>query len=136
MIIGFSGTRNGMTGVQATLLEGLLPGKMLRFLHGSCYGADVEAAQLVRILFEKRVLIVAYPGVRFGVNIVAAKSHVDDWVMPAEDYLERNRRIVHDCDELIACPGAGVSKGTWYTINYARKCEKPVTIIHADGAIE
>ena len=136
MIIGFSGTRNGMTEVQVTLLEGLLPGKMLRFLHGSCYGADVEAAQLARTLFGKRVLIVAYPGIRFGSTTLAAKSNVDDWTMPVEDYLERNRRIVHDCDELIACPGEGVSKGTWYTIKYARKCGKPVTIIHADGAIE
>lgn len=43
-------------------------------------------------------------------------------------YHHRNRLIVEACDELVAF-WDGSSTGTKYTINYAKRMNKPVTII-------
>jgi hypothetical protein len=45
-------------------------------------------------------------------------------------YLKRNEAIVDECDVLLAFFAGGKSKGTQYTVNYAKKTNKPV-IIHS-----
>jgi hypothetical protein len=56
MIVGFTGTRDGMTGPQRRTLTGMLAfvamggDRVAEFHHGSCRGSDVEAARLAREL--------------------------------------------------------------------------------------
>ncbi len=136
MIIGFSGTRHGMTDVQQAVFEGLIE-KPTEFRHGSCRGSDVQAARIVRKLFKDHIPIIAHPGPSGDSN--REDSGVDDEKRPSRSHLARNRDIVNACDLLIACPFESVEQtrgGTWYTIRYARNRGTKVTIIYPDGGIE
>lgn len=136
MKLGFTGTSKGMTDLQATMLEGLLP-ILESFHHGSCKGSDVEAARLVRKTFKVHKTIIAYPGPDNDPSNEI--SGVDDIVKPPKTHFARNRDIVNDTDELIATPAEMVEQetgGTWYTIRYAIKMGKLVTIIWPDGGLE
>lgn len=146
--ISITGTRRGLTDLQDVLLDGLLDfgglGETGEFHHGSCRGVDVQAAQLVcRSFVPGKVRIVAHPGHSakgrdLAENADYADSGVDDEVLPSKTHFARNRDLVTLCDELIACPGKmeeEASGGTWYTINYARKVGKPLTIIWPDGGL-
>lgn len=133
-IVGFTGTRHGMTDVQATVLEGFLR-PMAEFHHGSCKGADVEAARIVRRTFAHPVRIIAHPGP--DDDQCRDESGVDDETLPGLTHFARNRDIVDQCDELIACPREPTEQpkgGTWYTIRYARKRGVKVTVIWPDGS--
>lgn len=46
------------------------------------------------------------------------------WVSVEGGYLARDRQMARDCDLCLAIWN-GVSRGTWYTYNYARKLGKP-----------
>ena len=141
MKLGFTGTRHGMTEVQENKFYDLLA-NVDEFYHGSCAGADVRAAQLVRQMFWKDVNIVAMPGP--DDDSWQTSSGVDDITLPTRSHFVRNRDIVERCDELYATPKEWVARpawkgmmgGTWYTINYAIKKKKPVTIIWPDGSTE
>lgn len=53
-----------------------------------------------------------------------------------EDLLARNRDIVDETEILIACPGhmhEELRSGTWSTIRYAVKIQRPHIIIWPDG---
>ena len=136
MIVGFTGTRNGMTDEQIAIFEGLIP-RPASFHHGSCKGADVQAARIVRKLFRDHIPIIAHPGPDGDSN--REDSGVDDEKCPPRSHLARNRDIVNLCDLLIACPFESEEQprgGTWYTIRYARNRGVNVTIIYPDGGIE
>lgn len=136
MKLGFTGTRNGMTELQKTIFEGLLQ-PMEEFHHGSCRGADVEAARIVHHTFELSPTIVCHPGP--DDDPCREASGVDDEVRPPKTHFARNRDIVNETDELIATPADMAEQergGTWYTIRYAQRVRKPVTIIWPDGSIE
>ena len=45
-------------------------------------------------------------------------------------YYERNMRIVNACDAVLAIVGNRKTGGTYYTIGYAEKMGKPITICH------
>lgn len=135
MRLGFTGTRHGLTDVQAVLLRGLLGG-ITSFHHGGCRGADVEAARMVRRSCTVPKTIICYPGPVSDSN--QEDSGVDDEVRKPMAHLARNKRIVDDTDELFACPfemTPQVRGGTWFTIRYAIKKGKPVTIIWPDGGL-
>lgn len=53
------------------------------------------------------------------------------------DYLKRNHNIVDSCTHLFACPHDEeiMRSGTWATVRYARKQNKPITIIWPDGSM-
>lgn len=135
MKMGFTGTRLGLTDAQVCILEGLL-GKVTEFHHGSCIGADILAAKMIRELYGMTVKIIAHPGPK-GDETNAA-SGVDDYTMPPKTHFLRNRHIVDSVDAVIACPGHTNSKfgGVWYTINYAKKKGVKVTIITPEGNIQ
>ena len=137
MKIGFTGTRHGMTAAQkqgfASLVIQLQP---TEFHHGSCLGADVEAAVIVRGEMVNKCKIVAHPGP--DEDDWQEPSGVDDETLPGKTHFARNRDIVAACDLLIACPIINVPMnhgGTWYTINHARKMGKPVRIVQPDGEL-
>jgi hypothetical protein len=134
--VGFTGTRRGMTDVQMCMFEGMLTRTPAEFHHGSCRGADVEAARIVRRTFLYPVRIVCHPGP--DGDPCQEDSGVDSERLAPKTHFARNRDIVNACDKLIACPGEMQEQargGTWYTINYARKVGKPVTIIWPNGGI-
>lgn len=136
MIIGFSGTRHGMNDVQRALFEGLIK-EPTEFHHGSCRGSDIQAARIVRSLFRNHIPIICHPGPDGDGN--REDSGVDDEKRPPRSHLARNRDIVNACDLLIACPFENEEQargGTWYTINFAKKTGKKVTIIFPDGGVE
>lgn len=132
--IGFTGTRYGMTDLQAAVFEGLL-GDVKAFHHGSCKGADVEAAHIAHKAFPL-ARIVCHPGPDGDEHQV--NSGVDHERWTPKTHFARNRDIVAACDEMIACPKEMQEQqygGTWFTVRYARKIGKQVTVIWPDGSI-
>jgi hypothetical protein len=118
-VIGFTGTRRGMTTRQVETLTKLLRGGIATLHHGGALGADREAVGIAE---------------RLG---IACVGHV-----PAEHnpkaLLARNHDIVAAVDGLIAAPH-GIEEqarsGTWATVRYARAARKPVVIIWPDGTL-
>lgn len=51
-----------------------------------------------------------------------------DVLLEALDYLPRDRKIVDSTECLIGCPKSDVpaKSGSWYTINYGKKINRPV----------
>lgn len=134
--LGFTGTRNGMTDFQAAVFEGLLS-DLEAFRHGSCQGADIQAARIVRKTFLCPIKIIAMPGP--DDDPYREKSGVDDETLPGKTHFARNRDLVDASDEIYATPATMTEQrlgGTWYTIRYAVKTGKRVTIIWPDGSIE
>jgi hypothetical protein len=139
MIIGFTGTRNGLTDEQdealSELVNRLQPGEVH---HGMCVGAD-EA-------FHKIVVAGEY-----FVNIEGHPPTIPDHMMEYNEeeffkihfprpYLERNRDIVKQSQMLIACPEGPevIRSGTWSTIRYLKKHNwvKDHYIVWPSGLVE
>jgi predicted Rossmann fold nucleotide-binding protein DprA/Smf involved in DNA uptake len=111
MIVGFTGTRQGMSASQRKQLQWVLTEAfpVARVIHGGAVGADREA------------------------HVIADDAEIATTVHPAgRDPLARNRRIVAECDLLIAAPRENLEEqrsGTWATIRYARQAGKPVVML-------
>jgi len=147
MIVGFTGSREGMTVFQEATFRNVLTMIMAKsgitdkeyiFIHGDCIGSDEEAAQIARDLgFE----IIGYPA-----NIPKYRAYFSsDVEKEPEQPLVRNRNIVKDCNLLIAMPKETFEpkpmqgQGTWSTIRYARKqqrLDRPCYIIWPNGVRE
>ena len=100
--IGFTGTRRGMTPVQAAAFNEFIQPyahyENVLFIHGDCIGADKEAHYMMRKI--KSVKIKLRPPV-----IKTNRAFCDyDYIERPEDYMTRNHRIVEECDYLVACP--------------------------------
>lgn len=137
MIMGFTGTRDGMTPRQKRIFEGIVQRlKPTEFHHGDCIGADDEAASIVSRLsnypldfFTKKVKIVVHPPVD---GKYRAFNKCANEFRPELPYLERNSNIAYECDLLVAAPKEKQEqqrRGTWHTIRQAWKLGKPTIII-------
>lgn len=141
MILGFTGTRRGMTTRQRNALPGVLSSLPAQLLHGGAPGADEEMDSFLAPLFLEPGSIQVYPG-DYG--------REDYWkspdrpfsnlrrIWPAVHYLKRNWIITYKADRLLATPETDnevLRSGTWATIRYARRLKKPITIISPDGSI-
>lgn len=126
MVIGFTGTRKGMSNSQwHTVREFLLDGEIEYVVHGMCVGADRDFHFCVREL-RPECKIVGLP-----CNIKALVADVKcDITHPPQPPLVRNRVIVAKSDVLIACPeGSEVLRsGTWATVRYARQAGIKIVI--------
>jgi len=131
--IGFTGTQLGMTSRQKEQVKKNLDIFQIDHKfndvychHGDCIGADKEFHDMVLdCLFD----VVVHPP-----NIKDKRAFCDDYrfMFPEKSYLERNHDIVDNSDVLIATPKQIVEQirsGTWATIRYARKLNKPIMII-------
>ena len=129
MVVGFTGTRRGLTEAQAGVLRRLLVG-VDEFVHGDCVGADEAARDIAHDVGVHR--IISRP-----CTIRDMRAWTDCHVVHiAKPPLVRNRDIVDNVSRLIACPSHDqeeVRSGTWYTIRYARKRNKPIIIITPSG---
>lgn len=127
MIVGFTGTRTGMSPTQLQHVEQLLIELEAKELHhGDCIGADCECHA---IALRLGILVVLHPP-----NIDVARAFCDGWVctLPPLSYLERNRAIVDACEEVIAAPRTHTMEqrsGTWSTVRYARSQGKRVYVM-------
>ena len=126
MILGFTGTRDGMSLKQFGAITALLQeAKPSEVHHGGCKGADAGFHAVARKLGIK---IVLHP----PVSTVSQVIFTADEVRKPKPYLTRNREIVNEVEGLIACPVQKqevLRSGTWATIRYARKKGVPVNII-------
>lgn len=117
--IGFTGTQNGLTDEQETVLRGVLEAyehEAVEFHHGDCIGADARAHELADDLsFD----VVIHPP---DVDAKRAFCHSPDTREP-KPYLVRNHDIVDETTTLVACPNGTerVRSGTWATVRYARQ---------------
>ena len=137
--VGFTGTRHGMSAVQKEAFARVLEeADGDQFHHGDCVGADAEAAA---IAFELGWQIICHPPLK-DEHRANTTFHRADFARPQKSHFARNRDIVDESQLLIACPQYmdPITKetmgGTAYTVNYARKCGKPVWIVRPDGTIE
>lgn len=129
MIIGFTGTQDGMTVWQEKEVERFLVELNCSVLvHGSCVGADFHADQIAdRLEIKRKIRPCNIKEKRARCELRGAEQ-IAEPIAP----LVRNHKIVDDCALLIACP-KGMSEelrsGTWATIRYARKIGKEVIIV-------
>jgi len=104
------------------------------FVHGGATGSDTQAHKLA-VGFLPESFIAVHPA-SFDSEGWWRKNYPSAFVAQWEPPLKRNHKIVDGSEHLLATP-AGMHEerrsGTWATIRYARKQEKPITIIYPDG---
>lgn len=135
--IGFTGTREGMNLRQIELMVYFLKildnqlfisnriGK-IRFHHGMCVGSDEGFHLLVRENITQSFIIGHPP----TLNAMVSRNTYCDEYREQKPYLERNHEIVDISQILISTPKVPEIQrsGTWATIRYARKTNKPIMI--------
>ena len=133
MIVGFTGTQKNMTDSQKDMLLIALyelnkMDSITEVHHGDCIGADK--------LFHDICFMMDYPIVIHPPTNEGRRAFCKDaTVLPAKDYLVRNRDIVDASDAVIAVPPTVEElrrSGTWSTYRYAVKQGKEVYLITPD----
>jgi hypothetical protein len=130
-VIGFTGSRDGMTAAQSQELERRLVGAAALH-HGDCIGSDKQAHDLAKGL---GIWTVGHPPTNTRMQ---AYSDVDE-SREEPEYMGRDYHIADEADEIIATPNTFVEvwrSGTWTTIRYGIQKDKLVTIIYPDGSVE
>lgn len=138
MIVGFTGTRDGMTGAQSDSVSRFLVAlngifKIRSARHGMCVGADAQFHDLIRLLFPEAA-IVGHPPTDLSLT---DRGRPCDKYETQESYLARNRSIVHRSHVIIAAPKEMVEQprgGTWSTFRYAVKMGKLHKLVMPDGS--
>lgn len=135
MIIGFTGTRRGMTPIQRARVRHELFNRTAwfdrgEFHHGDCIGADAQAHELAA---ELGYATHAHPPTDPSWRTRCAA----DVVHEALPYLERDRVIAAVCDVLVAAPDGPErlrGSGTWATVRAARRMGRAVVVVGPDGS--
>lgn len=132
MIVGFTGSRDGLTIEARQVLEYYISNlNITEFHHGDCVGADRTAHQ---IAWDKNIFTVIHP----PKNDKYRAFCLGDVCLPEKDYLIRNKDIVRSCQLLLACPSSKTEvlrSGTWSTIRHAIKLKIKVIVIYPDGSV-
>lgn len=127
MIVGFTGTREGMTYTQEQqFLAELEKYDPIEFHHGGCQGADAEAHVFAR---DRGCRVYVHPSTLAKFHGSHIGAH---YVYPLGPPLRRNKDIVNVCNVLFAAPltlNEARRSGTWATIRYARKKGIPVVML-------
>ena len=128
MKVGFTGTQIGMSQHQKEqFVLKLYELNPKEFHHGDCIGADAEAHDIVREFFPDTKIVGHLP----QSNNKRAFKKCDEYRDPLP-YLVRDRNIVDETDFLIGTPKHDeeiLRSGTWTTIRYSRKIDKPRRIL-------
>lgn len=143
MILGFTGTRQGLSVRQKFGLGIALPVVPDQLVHGGAVGADTEFDQWFRRAAWSTILSVdIFPADeerrqfwlrKYGIELPWLTIH--QAMLP----LDRNELIVQRCNHLLACPFEPTEQlrgGTWATVRYARKLGRPITLLLPDGTIK
>lgn len=144
MILGFTGTSEGLTREQSFALRHLLLRHQPEEIHhGMCVGADEELHYIALALRRVRMLdtrIVGHPGVAKGGEPWKRSfcPGLDEEMKP-RPFLARNQDIVEVATHMVAGPAQRQEQfrgsGTWATIRYTQKAAKPLDVIWPDGEI-
>jgi hypothetical protein len=149
--IGITGTRNRLTMNQYESLALTLAeysagqqslGSYLFIHHGCCIGTDEISHLLARDM--KCTFICGHPGIdRHGNSPYSMPIRLREFSIlnGSKPYRERNKDIVNTGRIIIACPASpemhfdSRRSGTWQTVRLARKAEKEIIYIWADGSV-
>ena len=140
LVIGFTGTRGGMTPIASARLAVLVAALDPAVAHhGDCVGADAGFHAEVTDWVPDCAMMV-HPALARGMRDFRAyctsRRQITHVPKPA---LQRNKDIVDAIDVLIAAPSSPrevLRSGTWATIRYARSVKRPIIMIYPDGRME
>ena len=136
MVIGFTGTREGMSKGQQTQLWKLM-GKATEAHHGDCIGAD---EQFHEVCAELEIPIIIFPPDDDKLRAYCTSGNIIR-IHPELPYLIRNKLIVETCEILIACPKERNEpppqrgQGTWSTVRYARRIGRRMRILWPEAKV-
>jgi len=137
MILGFTGTRVGMTPAQRAALRDDAVPLAATLIHGGAPGSDEEFDAFMVAAGLPITAIEVYPTSDYRATMWRGDGS-GRTVHPPMAPLVRNRIIVARCTRLLATPITMIEivrSGTWATIRYARAAGKPVTILRPDGTV-
>ena len=136
LVIGITGTREGMSDIQRTKFTSAVVGLIkkfgvenIKFVHGDCLGVDVQAAEIVT---ELGIYTIARPPIKEEQRAF----HKSNEILEQEGYLERDRKIVDTSDVMFVITkndNLNLKSGTIYTYKYALKKNKPYVLILPNG---
>lgn len=138
MIIGFTGTQNGMTEEQIKVLIKCLihAVEITEVHHGMCIGADEQFHNMIRKIDPGGLIkIIGHPASNTKSQKRMQSGQLDE-IREAKPSLNRNHDIVDECEFLIAAPKTAVEQlrsGTWSTIRYAKNQRKDHVIVEPNG---
>lgn len=135
MIIGMTGTRRGLTIQQKYAVKTLFKElyNLKEFHHGDCVGADEQVAAFIKNNYPS-VEIIGHPPLKNTLRAYFPSTKN----LPLKDYIERNHDIVNYSDLMLGFPGEMhevLRSGTWATIRYSKKIERPLIIVFPNGDI-
>lgn len=136
MILGFTGTRDGMTDRQREgVAEFLWQYRPTIVHHGDCVGADSQFHDSALLLPEPpRIETHPCNLTKFRANRKANVVH------PVRLPKDRDEDIVRASEQLLAAPRATAStsyrSGTWQAIRLALAAKKTVTVVWPDGTVQ
>jgi hypothetical protein len=139
-VVSLTGTQRGLRLAQKDSfvdeVENLKRNGTEFFFHGGCVGADELMHIIVNSYGYSLDKLIVWPS-----NIIRKQARLTGQftLMPADDPLKRNKKLVDMCDFLVACPGEQAEvlrSGTWMTIRYARSLKRKHVIIYPDGKVE
>jgi hypothetical protein len=135
MILGFTGSRQGLSDFQQSEIEKFISTnahEITEFHMGDCIGADEQASLIVSKY--PSISIISHPAIEEK-SRVFFKAHK---VLPPKKYSDRNKDIVDASDLIIATPNGEERQrsGTWSTIRYAKKKNIKIIICFPQEIIE
>lgn len=133
--IGFTGTQEGMPNKQIDNFVVIFSWFYTRHPYGievhqgQCIGADEQITYLVKKM--PGVWVVSHP------PLDTRRTHTIecDEVREPFPFIERNHNIVDSVSMLLAAPRSRkeeLRSGTWATVRYARKMNKPLEMVWPD----
>lgn len=138
LVVGFTGSREGLTEAQrVSLRKWLRENPPTEVHHGACVGADAEFSIAVVDCIPvggEPPYEVAHPSNLKGTQW---KECWADEVRKPLPPLDRNVNIVNAVDVMLAGP-KGLEEqrsGTWSTVRYTRKVQKPLYLFWPDGSV-
>jgi hypothetical protein len=127
MIVGFTGTQQGMTGDQAAEVARILIVKQVTEAHhGDCVGADEQFHAICLVL---EIPIIGHPPDN---DYKRAFCEGFEYIHPPKPFLERNHDIVDESMLMLAAPKEREEQqrsGTWSTVRYARGIARPLLMV-------
>lgn len=132
-VIGFTGTRKGMTDLQKEAVTRVLAYlRPKRVLHGGCVGADADFHETVRATLPDTTIHI-YPS-----NLPSMRAKVQgDWEAAPMAPLKRNHEIVLRVPVLVVCPAEYHEvrrSGTWATVRDAAGMGRLIVMAAPDGS--
>lgn len=143
-IIGFTGTRKGMSDNQSRHFSQIIYNLMFKpfttLKMGDCIGADLQASKIYVEIMEGAFLDIHPPTnpqyrAWIGIKQLLRGEHSlkEVKIFKEKPYGVRDKDIVDECTLLLAAPldenKEELRSGTWQTVRYARKIKKPYILL-------